>query len=817
MTLTMRADERHRGVAAGARRLGHAVGCDVGYAFRTFARSPGFTLAATLTLALGIGANVAMFSVLYAVILKPLPYQNPDRLVLLQAETAVAGTRRPLPTSVRLSEFDAWKHAETFERPALYIRAAHSLSTSEGREQFDDALVSAEFFETMAGRFVAGRPLTAEDDAMPTCVISERVAARLFGGAAAAIGQPLTLNSRPFTIVGVVTRDFKFPERITDAWLSARFVRTFDPRDFGFQMIARSRPGVSVERMNAEVESIARRQPRGDDRLRAHVVTLSNQIKGPATRVLAVLFAAVTLVLGVACINLSNLLLARNASRAREMAIRASLGASRQRLIGQALTESACLALIGAVVGLALARGLVAFAAAGGSTVVPNLETARLDLPTFVFATAAMVCAALAAGLAPGVAAGWSANEKQLVTGVSPNRSHQRIRVVLCTAEWIVAFVLLVAAALLGQSFVGLMHIDLGVSTDHVATASLNFALGQSPSQEEVARRTQQLLDRIGRIPGVQTAGVGTSLPPQTSRLQISLKLKGDNVDYAAAAVPVSPGYFSALHIRLVQGRLFTEADDASHPDVMIMSEDTARRFFGPGDVIGRTMELPRASWSGPRLSPIEMTLVGVISNVKYAGLTAPAEDAVYRPFAQQPWIAPFLVARTTTDPAALLPSIRREIATVDPGIVVASTRTLDSMMADVTAAPRVQTIVFALLTALALAMAAVGLYGVVASSVAQRTREIGIRVALGASRRRVLWLALREGAAIGIVGLVIGAGIALAVVRLLQSSLYGVSPTDPLSFLAAAAALAGVAMLASYLPARRATSVDPLVALRTD
>jgi putative ABC transport system permease protein len=794
-----------------------AVRLDFRYAVRTLIRTPAFTLTAIVTLALGIGANVAMFSVLYAVVLRPLPFQDPDRLVLLRAETAVAGTRRPLPTAVRLGEFDAWKNAKTFERPALYIRAAHSLSTSEGREQFDDALVSAEFFETMAGRFVAGRPLTVEDDATPTCVISERIATRLFGTAAGAVGQALTLNSRAFTIVGVAARDFKFPEEITNAWLSARFVRTFDPRDFGFQMIARSRPGASVERINAEVESIARGQPRADGRLHAHVVTLSNQIKGPAARVMSVLFAAVTLILCVACINLSNLMLARNASRARELAIRSSLGASRQRLLGQALIESACIAVIGALAGILLARGLVALAAERGAAVVPNLETARLDIPTLLFATAAMVFSAFAAGIAPGVAAGWSANEKRLVTGVSSNRSHQRIRLVLCTAEWVVAFVLLVAVALLGQSFVGLMNIDLGVATDHVVTASMNFALGQSPSEEEVARRTQQLLVRIGRISGVQTVGVGTSLPPQTSRLQISLKLKGDNVDYAAAAVPVSPGYFAALRIRLVQGRLFTDADDASHPDVMIMSEDTARRFFGPGDVIGRTMQLPRATWSGTGLNSIDMTLVGVISNVKYAGLTAPAEDAVYRPFAQQPWIAPFLVARTATDPTALLSSIRREIAAADPAIVVSSIRTLDSMMSDATAQPRVQTIVFAVLTTLGLAMAAVGLYGVVAFSVAERTREIGIRAALGASRSRVLLVALREAAAVGVFGLVIGAGVSLAVVRLLRTSLYGVSPTDPRSFAAAAAVLSAVAITASYLPARRATSVDPLVALRYD
>jgi ABC-type antimicrobial peptide transport system permease subunit len=297
----------------------------------------------------------------------------------------------------------------------------------------------------------------------------------------------------------------------------------------------------------------------------------------------------------------------------------------------------------------------------------------------------------------------------------------------------------------------------------------------------------------------------------------MTLKREGESVDYGAAAVPVTNGYFAALHIPLIQGRIFSDSDDANHPPVMIMSVDTARRFFGSGNVIGRTLTVPQAVWVDVRKVSVEMTLVGVIGNVKYSGLTAPPDDAIYRPFAQQPWIAPFLIARTTTDPATVLPSIRREINAAGPGIVVSSVRTLDSIMADASAQPRAQTVVLAALTTLALAMSAVGLYGVVAFSLTQRTREIGIRIALGASRRHVLLMAVREGATIGVLGLLIGIAAALAVVRLLRSSLYGISPADPVSFVAAAALLFAVAMVASYLPARRATDVDPLTALRSD
>jgi putative ABC transport system permease protein len=789
---------------------------DIRYAFRTFAKSPGFTLAATATLALGIGANVAMFSVLYAVVLKPLPYRDPDRLVLLQAETAVTGTRRPLALGVFLSEFDAWKHAQTFERPALYTRGAQALATRDGTEVLDDALVSTEFFDTMSGRIVAGRPLTAEDDAIPSCVISERLARRLFGAPGQAVGQQITMNARSFTIVGVAGSEFRFPERVTDAWLSARFMRTFDSRDFGFQMIGRSREGASIERINAEVESIARSQPRADGQLHANVIRLADQVASPVARILTLLFAAVGLVLLVACINLANLQLARNASRQREHAIRSSLGASRLRLIGQSLTESACLAVLGTTLGIVVAYVLVMLATGTAATFVPNVEFARLDTPTLLFSVVVMIVSALATGAAPALATSWSARDPRL-TVVTTARPHQRVRRVLCVIEWSVAFVLLVSAALLGRSLVRLMTTDLGVSTDHVVTASLNFAFGQRPNESEVVNRVDDLIQRINRIPGVQATAAGTSLPPQQSRLRMTLRREGESVDYAASAVPVTPGYFSALHIPLIQGRLFNESDDASHAPVMIMSAETARRFFGTGDVIGRTMKIPQATWLDVRKGSLDMTLVGVIGNVKYSGLTAPPDDAIYRPFAQQPWIAPFLVARTATDPGTFVAAIRREIAAAGPGIVFSSVRTLDSIMSDAAAQPRAQAVVLMALTTLALAMSAVGLYGVIAFSVAQRTREIGIRVALGASRGDVLLMALREGVVIGIIGLLIGIGSALAVVRLLGASLYGISSTDPLSFITAAAVLLIVALVASYLPARRATAVDPLVALRSE
>src|SRR5262249_23967537 len=457
--------------------------------------------------------------------------------------------------------------------------------------------------------------------------------------------------------------------------------------------------------------------------------------------------------------------------------IRASLGASRARLTLQSLTESACLAGLGTVAGVALAYVLVKMAVTTAATFVPNLEFARIDTTALAFTALVMVLCALVSGAAPAMVTAVSTNERRL-TVVASSRPHQHVRRILCVAEWSAALVLLVSAVLLGRSLVRLMTTDLGVSTDHVITASVNFAYGQRPDEPEVVKRVDDLIDRINRLPGVQTTGAGTSLPPQQSRLRMTLRREGDSVNYAASAVPVTPGYFSALHIPLIQGRLFNESDDASHAPVMIMSVDTARRFFASGDVIGRAMNIPQATWLDVRKGSVDMTLIGVIGNVKYSGLAAPPDDAIYRPFAQQPWIAPFLLARTTTDPGSFVSPIQREIAAAGPGIVLSSIRTLDSIMSDAAAQPRAQSVVLIALTTLALAMSAVGLYGVVAFSVAQRTREIGIRIALGATRANVLLMALREGAVIGLAGLVIGVVAALAIVRLLAASLYGISST---------------------------------------
>jgi len=389
-----------------------------------------------------------------------------------------------------------------------------------------------------------------------------------------------------------------------------------------------------------------------------------------------------------------------------------------------------------------------------------------------------------------------------------------RARRALLVLELAVSIVLLVGAMLLGRSLVGLMRTDLGVVTNHVVTASMSLALNRELSGAQQIAITNRVLDRLRELPGVRSVGVGTSLPPKQSRILLSLR--GNNaVDFQAAAVPATPGYFSTLGIRLLKGRLFTDADDADHPPVMIVTSDTARHFFGEGDPIGRTLSLPVFRDGVTRQRTI--TLVGIIGNVKYSGLERGPGSAIYRPFAQQPWPNLFLVARTDGDTTALRATLQRQIAEVDRAISTSSMSTLDDVVSEAAAQPRFRTLLLAALAALALALAAVGLYGVVSYSVSQRTAEIGIRMALGATASDVVRMIVGEGMWLELGGVALGIAGAYALSRTLATLLYGVDPTDPASFVFGSTFLVIFALLASYVPARRATRIDPAVALRAE
>jgi putative ABC transport system permease protein len=430
-----------------------------------------------------------------------------------------------------------------------------------------------------------------------------------------------------------------------------------------------------------------------------------------------------------------------------------------------------------------------------------------------LFSIALTGAAALATGLLPAWHSAKAVNALRFGTSAMSAPRGRRVRRLLCAVQLAISLVLLIGATLLGRSLVRLMQTDLGVTTDHVVTASMNFGFGKRPTDAQTLERVEHVIERIRMLPGVRAVGVGTALPPSSSRLRLTLRRTGETVDYQAAGVAATPEYFQALGMRLVRGRLFTAEDDLHHPPVMIMSVDTARRFFGDADPIGHTMSLPvsRNGVTGRE----EMTLVGTIANVKYSGLDAAADDAIYRPFRQQTWVAPYLVVRTAGDPQNLVPTLARAIAAIDRDVVITDVRTLDSIVANAAAQPRFRTMLLCSIAGLALSMAVVGLYGVVAYSVSQRTNEIGIRMALGAHRGDVLAMVFREGLLLAVVGILGGLAAAIAATRTLSGLLYGIAPTDAVSFGVACVSLLIVALLATYFPARRATKVDPLVALR--
>ena len=498
-------------------------------------------------------------------------------------------------------------------------------------------------------------------------------------------------------------------------------------------MMGRLRPDVTLADTRSEVTAAAKAlstaAASAPAEIRATVVSLRDQMTGTVRPALLILFAAVGLVLLVACANVVNIQLARQVAQERDAAIRWTLGASRGRLVRQSLTESLLLAVIGAAGGIALAVTCVRLLTRLNPPGLPRLDAVQVDATVLLFSIGLAALAALATGLVPALQSASAADALKFGAGrVTTGVRSGRIRRVLCAVELAVSLVLLVGASLLGRSLYQLMNTDLGVTTDRVVTASINLAFGGRPRDEQALERIERVIDRIQALPGVAAAGVGISLPPQVSRLRLTLRKGGDSVDYQASGVAVTPGYFQVLGMRLLSGRLFTADDDRSRPPVMIMSVDTARRFFGDGDPIGQTMTLP-ATRNGVNASEV-MTLVGVVANVKVLRFGRGGRRRCLSAIPSTDRVAPYLVARTIGEPDTLLATLRREIAAVDRAIVVSDVAALDSIVANAAAQPRFRTILLAVMAGLAALMAVIGLYGVMAYSISQRTREMGIRLA---------------------------------------------------------------------------------------
>ncbi len=804
---------------------------DLRYGARMLLKNPVFTLIAVFTLALGIGANTAIFSVVNAVLLRALPFNEPERLVRL---TSVRATDPDSRISVSYADFLDWqKETATFAHAACYAGGNAVLTVGDEPERIRTGLVTEDFFAALGAPMLLGRAFTAEESksGAPVVVISHSLWQRRFGGNPDIVGQKFPTAARTATIIGVTPPKMHYPENV-EAWLPmtlAFTVQSFPDmlrRDnFIFQSIARLQPGVTPAQANARLDVIARHINQENPKIRQDITAraiplLDYAIPRELRRGLQILLGAVGFVLLIACVNIANLLLARSAARERELAIRLALGAGRRRVVRQLLTESLLLALVGGACGLLLAWWgadlLVKFA----PEQIPRLNETGSDWRVLGFTLLLALGTAVAIGLIPALQASkpdLNASLKEGSRSASGGAHGSRMRSVLVIAEVALALVLLAGAGLMIKSFLLLQQVEPGFNTSNVLTFETNINARQFNTPEKRADAYHNLVQSIKSVPGVQTAAAVSALPLDGGGFYLGRVFLREGAaeppaapDYRGSWNVVTPDYFNALDIGLVKGRLFTDRDDAQSPPVIIVSEMFAQRMFPNEDPLGKRIR----SWRDENKL---REIVGVVRDVHYRGLDDGPSSLVYIPHRQDAWGSLTMVVRTAGEPAAMASAVRQAFRAVDKDSPISNVQTLQKVWTDSTARQRFGTWLLGLFAALALCLAGIGIYGVMSYAVAQRTHEIGIRMALGARGADVLKLVLRHGMILALPGIALGLLAAFALTRLMKSLLFNVSATDPLTFVAIALLLAVVALLACYLPARRATKVDPLDALRCE
>jgi putative ABC transport system permease protein len=800
---------------------------DVKFGCRALAKNPGFTVVAVLALALGVGANSAIFSVVNATLLNPLPF--PEEGQLLRLGEGRRGGSQPERGSFSFPDYrDLQQQSRTLAHVAAFLNSGTML-TGEGldSERVYGADVSPEYFAVLGTGPELGRVFTHEEDhpEAGVIVISHGLWQRRFGGRRDVIGQQLKMSNSSSTIVGVMPEGFEFPFRADrqDFWepLNDRPAPDREQRDsHSYRVIARMKPGVTIEQANAELDTISRRLEQQYPDSNTTVLIASASMHEEMTRdvrpALLILLGAVGLVLLIACVNVANLLLARAAGRQKEIAIRTALGASRRRVVRQLLTESLLLSFAGGACGLLLALWGMDVLVAAGPSDIPRVAQAGLDARVLAFTLLISVLTGIAFGLAPALQASrpdLTGALKEGSRGATEGPRRSRVRSALVVAEVAVSLVLLISAGLLIRSFVRLMQNDPGFDPARVVALDIPLGRMRYNTPEKQADFFARLVSRVRAMPNVEAAGLVSNLPLGNSIDELTFNIDG-RPPFPPGAMPqahytiVSPGYFEALKIPLRSGRMFTEHDDARSPNVMLVSEELARKYFPGENPIGRRLITDAA------VPPFE--IVGVVGDARRVSLAAEAEPEFYVPFGQAAQRRTNLVVRSDTgDAATLTATLRGAVAELDKDQLIWQTRTLDQLVAASVAGRRFNMTLLGLFASVAMLLAALGLYGVMAYSVTRRTHEIGIRMALGARGSDVLRMVVGQGMRLAAVGVAVGLAAAFAVTRVLASLLYGVTATDPLTFAGLAGLLGAVAFLASYIPARRATKVDPMVALR--
>lgn len=787
-------------------------------------KNRGMSIAAIITLTVGIGANSVIFSGINAILLRPLPFENPDRLVMIWEKEPKANTQEG---KVSYPDFLDWKReSQTIREMGIFSTWGYTLTGVAEPEHLKGAAVSADFFSLLRIRPTLGRVFLPDEDQPGVAgkvVLSHAFWQRRFGASPNAIGQSITLNDHPYEVVGVLPADFEFlPLKGAEVWAPMGVVAGRDViENRGYrvnnQVVARLKDGVTQQQAEAEIMAIAGRleqeYPATNSHVSAKVVDLHEQFVGNVRPALLVIFCAVASVLLIACVNIANLLLARSAARRTEMAVRVALGASRGRIIRQLLTESVVLSLIGGALGLLIAIWGVELLIAASPESIPRLGEAKLDVRVVAFTFGLATLTGILFGLAPALQASKpDLNETLKSTSRGSTANRNRVRSLLVVSEVALALTLLIVAGLMGRSFQRLQHVEPGFDPKNVITMQISLPQAKYADEQQQVAFFQQLLQRIEALPNVQAAGVVNSLPLSGQGAAITFQVAGAPPPAAGEQKEceyrvVSPKYFSAMRIPLLKGRDFTERDNLKAPGVAVINQAMARRYFPNEDPMGKRI--------GFGSGPYWCEVVGVVGNVRHYKLDAEPPPEAYLSSFQDPWRYMTLVIRTN-DNYNMVAAVRREVLALDKDQPVYNIREMEDVLAASVAQPRFNLWLLGVFAAVALLLAIVGIYGVMSYLVVQRTQEIGIRLALGADQKDILKLVVSQGMALTLVGVVIGLAAAFAVAQAMSSLLYGVTATDPLTFVVVPLLMLAVALAANLFPALKATKVNPLVALRT-
>jgi putative ABC transport system permease protein len=811
---------------------------DIRFASRLLRKSPGFTVVAVLTLAIGIGASAAVFSLVNAILLKPLPYPDSSRIVLPELIS---------PPGVMLgSEYFPWgeqqfrmmtRDAHPFQAVSAFENDTFNLTGAGEPASLDGFRASQEFFPVLGVGPSLGRAFTTEEDQPGhefEVILSDRLWRERFAGDRNILGRTVELNGSAYTVVGVMPAGFAFPRaeempntfnfpQEPQLWVPLAIPAEPPPGVSELAVIARLKPGVTVPQAQAAMDLITKHVEAQDHRyvgwFNMRVVPLQRQVVGDTRRPLQLMLGAVCIVLLIACSNVANLLLTRSLARRREFTLRAALGAGRVRLIRQLLTESLLISIAAGAVGILIANAGTYFVKAFGPSNIPRLREVTLDMPVLAFALGISLATGILFGLVPAIAAARENLVDSLKEGSQKSggsRISPRLRNALLVSQVALAFVLVVSAGLLTRTFFRLLGADGGFNAERVLTFQLPLPASKYAEQDHIVTLFGNVLRRLRAIPGVQSAGIGETVPLGGEGESTVIRMP----DHPAATqkempfanfTVISPGYFSAIGTPLLRGRDFQETDTTDAMPVTIVNATMEKKYWPNQGAIGKQVG------PGSTRFPL-LTIVGVVPDVKHTSLREETAPEMYVLYNQKPWPSMLdmrVALRTKADPAGITESVRENIHAIDPDLPLARVATLTTLVNDSMSQPRFSVFLLGAFGVLALLLASIGMYGVISYSVLQRTQEIGIRMALGAQRRGVFGMVLGQGARLAGLGIAIGLVVALGVTRLLAGFLYGVRPTDPLTFAGVSLLLLGIALLACYLPARRATRVDPMVALK--